>query len=258
MKKLQIITFIMIVTQLLFISGCLDQNEKTPLPYETLSKDGLTGFWMFNEDQSWNEQHYDIIDASGNGNNGKANGSVQEKKASNDDACAYFDGTDDYILVENAPSLEPEQISIELWVKAPAQHHSFSYLLSKGGNNCNISSYAISSDPSKGICFSINSNSKIFNTPHSGISVWDDKWHHIAGTFDNTIMRLYVDGQEIQNGTYANTTINYNLTHHTNLIIGNYIGSCTFPFSGCIDNVLLWNKALTSEEIYHHYLLRHL
>ena len=34
-------------------------------------------------------------------------------------------------------------------------------------------------------------------------SVWDGKWHHVAGTFDGSTVRLYVDGVQVGTGTPA-------------------------------------------------------
>jgi Concanavalin A-like lectin/glucanases superfamily len=37
--------------------------------------------------------------------------------------------------------------------------------------------------------------------------VWDGKWHHAAGTYDGSTVRLFIDGVEVGRGTPANTPI---------------------------------------------------
>jgi len=254
MKKISKLIIVTVLIMFLLISGCIEENNETKNAYDNLSTEGLIGFWMFNENQPWDDQQYSILDISVNANNGKAHGCSKENKGTNGNFFAYFDGKDDYILINNSPSLEPQKISIELWAKAFLQNGSFSYLIAKGGNACDWASYGVYTDSNNGICFYIHDGSQILKSPNPGQSIWDNQWHHIVGTFDNSKIRLYIDGEEISDGNQANSTIRYNLSHNNNLILGNYIGSCTLPFSGSIDNVLLWNRTLSSEEIYQHYL----
>jgi hypothetical protein len=253
MKKISICVLSILFISIL-LSGCLEEESETTLDYSSLQTNGLIGFWMFNEEDSWHQNETTIIDLSAFSNNGIAYGSIQENRGINEGPCAFFDGTDDYILINNSPSLEPEQLTVELWAKATQQNGSFSYLLSKGSSYCDWSSYAMYTDTNGGICFYIHGVDQVVKSPNPGPSIWDGQWHHIVGTYDHETIRLYIDGQEYQQGTDGNVNISYNLTTGNNLIIGNYIGSCTLPFSGYIDNVLIWNRALTDDEVYQHYL----
>ena len=252
MKKISIL-LISILFITIYLSGCLEESNETRLDYSSLNTDGLIGFWMFNEEEQWHQNESNILDLSIFSNNGIANGSLQKKEGINNNPCAFFDGIGDYISINNSPSLEPNKITVELWAKATQQNGSFSYLLSKGSSQCDWSSYALYTDTNEGICFYILSENQVIKSPNPGASIWDNQWHHIVGTYDNSIIRLYIDGQEYQQGTETNASITYNLTTNNDLIIGNYVGSCMLPFSGYIDNVLIWNRALTAEEIYQHY-----
>ncbi|MCB9658405.1 MAG: LamG domain-containing protein [Sandaracinaceae bacterium] len=75
----------------------------------------------------------------------------------------------------------------------------------------------------------------------------DDVWHHVAVTYDGTDAVLYLDGAEI-----ARMTSNYNATHTRPLRIGMGTGSgggTLYPFAGIIDEVALYDRALTAGEV---------
>jgi hypothetical protein len=84
-----------------------------------------------------------------------------------------------------------------------------------------------------------------------GPYVWDGNWHFVAGTYDGAYVRFYVDGVEVTPATATSLTINYALPTNSNLYIGAYVaaGWCTLPFNGSIDEVRVFNRALTASEI---------
>ncbi|MEQ8713565.1 MAG: LamG-like jellyroll fold domain-containing protein [Cyclobacteriaceae bacterium] len=75
----------------------------------------------------------------------------------------------------------------------------------------------------------------------------DGNWHHIAATFSETNAVLYVDGipravDETTNGVYTNTSTNQ-------ITIGNWGSDRNDPFRGAIDEVRIYNYALSAYEI---------
>lgn len=76
----------------------------------------------------------------------------------------------------------------------------------------------------------------------------DGAWHFIAATFDGTTQRLYVDGELEAFGTNANPAWADN--HH--FCIGSYCdpgGNSFLTFSGLIDEVEVYHRALSASEI---------
>jgi Concanavalin A-like lectin/glucanases superfamily len=74
-------------------------------------------------------------------------------------------------------------------------------------------------------------------------------WHHLAVTYDGTMIRMYVDGVKIKGPAplALTTTLGGWLT-----IGGHPLGVATGQESGCsglIDEVTLWNRALSDSEI---------
>ena len=74
-------------------------------------------------------------------------------------------------------------------------------------------------------------------------NVFNNKWHHIVGTRDNTVMKLYVDGKEIGTQTDVTQTVSVD----KNLIVASAVEDCFY--SGTVDELILWNRAITEDEV---------
>jgi len=75
------------------------------------------------------------------------------------------------------------------------------------------------------------------------------RWVHLAGTYDGNVMRLYMDGEEcgslerpgpLRPGSQRLCLGNYDVRHHAH-------------FSGLLDEVKLYDRALTAEEVRAHH-----
>lgn len=196
-----------------------------------------------------------VIDESGNSNHGKLSGSrvpswVDGVRGT---SLRFSDGA--HIYVPHSRTLEPRVLSVQAWVRAdfpPGQHK---YILSKGANACAGASYALSTGYSGGLHFYISPNGFEFvRSPDAGPGVWDGDWHHILGTYDENVVRLYVDGEEVDSGAPGSLSIGYNFRDSGDLVIGSYPqGACgghtDLAFSGDIDEVVLWDRPLTPQEL---------
>ncbi len=78
---------------------------------------------------------------------------------------------------------------------------------------------------------------------NSGLIVPAGKWSHVAMVVRPTGMTLYV------NGVAATHSANLQVLHLTQSRIGSFFGWSGRNFSGQIDEVSIWNKALTTDEI---------
>jgi hypothetical protein len=77
-------------------------------------------------------------------------------------------------------------------------------------------------------------------------------WIHVCGTFDGTAnangIKLYIDGEYISGAQYTQGATS---SSNDKMYIGSGSGSAYFP--GMIDEVGIWDKALTPEQIYQLY-----
>jgi hypothetical protein len=74
------------------------------------------------------------------------------------------------------------------------------------------------------------------------------QWHHLASTFDGDTIKNYFDGNFISSNIYeglidscSNSNLRFGYNHNLNNN-GN-------PFNGKIDDIAIWNRALTPQEI---------
>ena len=65
-------------------------------------------------------------------------------------------------------------------------------------------------------------------------------FHHVAGTYDGSVMRLYLDGVEVGN---------YNVIGTVGIGAAVTLGSTTEPFDGLLDEVGIYYRALSGSEI---------
>ena len=123
--------------------------------------------------------------------------------------------------------------SISMWAKATA----YTFVTTDAGlywnnntkNNCYIRSAYLTCD---------FGNNKDINTSYN----WTDyDWHHVVVTKNGTAVKVYVDGTNTYSGSFTYTIGDYNM----------YFGTGDYHSfrDGKIDEIGLWSRALTSNEI---------
>ena len=128
----------------------------------------------------------------------------------------------------------------------PGRHR---YLVAKGGDGCEASSYALYSSQSEGLGFYIYDGEDWMRSPEAEESVWDGRWHHAAGHLrrpgrcgsSSTASRSAP-------GRRRTSTIDYDLPS-TDTVLGNYGGTCDLHLVGDVDGVSVWNRALPIADI---------
>ncbi|MDE0848270.1 MAG: LamG domain-containing protein, partial [Nitrospinaceae bacterium] len=71
-------------------------------------------------------------------------------------------------------------------------------------------------------------------------------WHHVAATYDGFTKRIYVDGVEQNNRAIIGALI----ITSTTLKIGAFSNPPISHFPDLIDDVAIWNRALTAAEVF--------
>jgi hypothetical protein len=72
---------------------------------------------------------------------------------------------------------------------------------------------------------------------------WIDQWHHLATTYNGSEIILYVDGEQVNAGTFSGAIP----TSGQDIMLGR--GPTSGYFAGTMDEVRIWNVVRTQEEI---------
>ncbi len=198
----------------------------------------LVGHWPFDEGSGTT-----AFDASGNGNDGIFVGDPQWVVGMYGGALE-FNG-DDYLDCGNDPSLEiRDAITIAFWFQVEAFQNSWEAFLSKGDSAYRASRGGGSGDGTHlGISGTgAGGGNGWFNGP---TIITGGDWHHFAGTYDGSEGRIYVDGV-LDASTPASGQINI---EPENFWIGNNSQNTSRQLHGLMDDVRLYSRALTEEEI---------
>ena len=156
---------------------------------------------------------------------------------------------DSFVRLPTANELAPPTLTVEAVVRAGQSPGEYRYIISRGAQNCEASSYGLYTGKAGGIAFYVYNGSTYRVTPTAMPSdVWNGQWHHVAGVFDGSTVRLYVDGRPVGSPQPAAVTIAYGLTT-PDAYFGTYQGTCALPLSGDLDLVRIWRGPLAADYI---------
>jgi hypothetical protein len=197
--------------------------------------DGLVAYYPF----KWNAN-----DESGNENHGTVHGATLTVDRKGNPGNAYnFDGIDDYIEIahfSNMESLNNEAtvcawINIREWYFSDrgwfpiiCSHTSYGPLVSFEINNADIYLHWLNKS------FSAQSNSNLIN-----------QWNFICVTISDNEGKLYMNGTLIGEGNCSWRSYSTGQS----LLIGLSISGLVEYANGCIDDVRIYNRALTDNEV---------
>ncbi|MFY0628568.1 MAG: BspA family leucine-rich repeat surface protein, partial [Reichenbachiella sp.] len=171
-----------------------------------------------------------------------------------------FDGADDYVYVNDDASLETANYTLEAWINISAfpASNDIGMIVQKGSFDGDVNGYI----------FGINNNSGTIQLAAAQIAgdgstqeiaFYDyafntSTWYHVASTFDGTNIRLYINGNEVYTFPVSVGGIDYIGATNEGLKIGALEdgtsgGVYTNFFSGLMDNVRIWDRALSQAEL---------
>ena len=163
--------------------------------------------------------------------------------------CLEFDGYNDYVLIDNNQDLDftdTNEFTISLWTKRQGSLISKNeVIVSKGAGV--YGGYAISFNTDDFLRFTL-SDGVIKYYFQSKKEFKDTDWHHIALTWNGDTQVIYIDGV-LDNTSYLENIMIKGYSKP--LELGNHWAYTdnNHPFHGSIDEVRLYNYALTEEEI---------
>ena len=165
-----------------------------------------------------------------------------------------FDGNNDRITIPYNASLNfTTELSIEAWIFPQATSYSRIVTKYSGGGN-NPGEFVF--DTYDGSVPTYLANGKGLRFAFTGVNgggvtspnvLTLNTWNHVVGTFNNGVVKIYVNGIEVNSGSTGFTSIPATFLDFT---IGedNTIGQAEF-FNGKMDEISIWNKALSETEV---------
>jgi PKD repeat protein len=185
-----------------------------------------------------------VPDASGNGHTGTLSGATWTSTGRYGGALA-FDGVNDWVTVTDSALLDlTTAMTLSAWVFPTA--------------NGNVARTVLIKERPGGDVYELFSNSRwkvpVIGIRRSGVSIVTNihatrplplnAWTHLAGTYDGATLRLFVNGVLVSSRGVSGslTTSSGVLRIGGNSVWGDY-------FAGRIDDVRIYNRALTAAEI---------
>ena len=221
--------------------------KASALPEEL--RQGLVLYYSFDNEPSARE----IADESGQGNDGHPV-NVEWIKDGHQGEAASFGLTNSYITVPDRTKLNPDVLTLSVWIKTSYKDGAWrrifdkgydeGYALTMGGDNKEGGSWQGQVCLRAGKAFASSGD----------VQVTDGRWRHVVSTFDGADAKLYVDGKlvttnhfpgKVPHTTY-DLTIGENRSKFGSAAFMNAVGA---SFNGLMDDVMMFNRALSDDEV---------
>ena len=167
-----------------------------------------------------------------------------------------FDGTNGYVQIPDSPALKPTNLTVEAWVRfnsldsAGTASAGQQYIVFKqNSKTSNFEGYDLGKSRVTGgdrFSFRASSSSGALAETFSATFVATGVWYHVAGVRGSNSLQLYVNGQ-----MESQTNISFAQDYGSSPLC---FGSSGYPswdrkFAGALDEVSLYNRALSASEI---------
>ncbi|MBF0431720.1 MAG: hypothetical protein HQK83_10605 [Fibrobacteria bacterium] len=198
-------------------------------------------------------------DESDNSNDGNVRGAdLIEDRFGNENKAYEFDGNADYINLGDDNSLVPNSISLSIWIKPLSypegnsfaeiirKHESYALTLSGNGNPLYPSAMTV------GIAAPTQGNFSVHLIPFSVLPL--NEWTNIIMTKDESLMKVYVNGE--QYGTDTACTGDIYIEDRNSTLLGTWgysdrasVNRQYRDYHGALDDLRIYDYALNEAQI---------
>jgi hypothetical protein len=188
-----------------------------------------------------------LVDFSGNGNSGR----IYDVARILTGACGnalFFNGIDSYAAIPYRSGNHPEKaITVDLWFAIDSYDRQVLVSTYDEGG------YRIAFDDGNDLWWTVSTAHGDVSVPLQHESIPLHRWHHVAGTYDGTTSRIYLDGV-LRNTANGTGPITY--TYVNDVMLGVDAGTGSLPDPRCngylrggIDELRIYDTALTYGEV---------
>ena len=202
----------------------------------------IAAYWDFDEPSDTV-----IIDNSENGNTAYIHGASRTNGLK--DRAVSFSGSTDYAWANTSTSLAiANQLSIECWVNvrqlAPLSGAGQTILRKEN-------SYAIGIGSNGKIGFWVHIGSSwIGSWTFSRQTIQPSIWYHVVGVWNGQVLKIYLNGTQDANTLAAAGSLSQT---SNKVYIGKFFESNIEGLNGTIDELTVYNQALTADTVLSHY-----
>ena len=214
---------------------------------------GLVGYWPMDEGVGGTSGVSQTADQSGSGNNGIWYGTAAGTNNTYYTAGkvgswgGYFNGGNDYIMATDTTFLQlSSQGTLSIWIN-PATYPlpgNWNVIISKGSWSTGKNEYSIyfNGGISK-ISFEANGSSGGQGVSISNTNTPLNAWTLVAFTWNSSLLTAYINGQPLATSSMSQGASTAGAAMYIGTNINNYF------FAGLIDDVRIYNRALSPSEI---------
>ncbi len=196
-----------------------------------------------------------ILDQSGNNMEAQVHGARWTSQGRFGGAYS-FDGDGDYIeLPDKAKQRGPFTVSIWFTLdKSRANNGISASLYGGGGLDCSVdrNGIAITWRRKKSLWIDVYDTPKRYGLKQDELQpdVGDGQWHHVVGTYDGDILRLYIDGKTSDQAMrkIGKVVVDWSRSKHYLGRRAEIVGQDWY-WKGKMDELMIFNRALTPHEI---------
>ena len=188
------------------------------------------------------------MDVSGYDNHGLVSGAVLVPDRNGvPNSAYYFDGIDDNIRIPNHPSLNFRKgITVNFWIRIDEFFNREAHPVSHGSwhHRWKISISSIDNGPKVRWTVKTNAGIKDLDTDQNFST---DIYYNITTVYTAKRVEIYLNGEQEVSDTFFSGNI---LTTNIDFMIGQVLpGESNFNFKGVLDDIRIYNYALSSTEI---------
>ena len=206
---------------------------------KVLASNGLVAAYGFEEGVGTT-----LFDLSGNSNTGVLKNGPTWVTTGRYGKALKFDGVDDYVSITDDNSLDlTSGMTLEAWVYPITSMSGWETILLKQQRSGLI--YSLYANGDENVPYSYITSNGTEHGVGGGNTLPLNTWTHLAATYDGLAIKLFINGVLVNSLIYTGAI----QTSNQALSIGGNTVWADESFSGLIDEIRIYNRALTTSEI---------
>jgi len=177
-------------------------------------------------------------DSSGGNNVGTVSNASWDDDGGVLDGALLFDGAGDSVSISSVDALEGRSVTVSAWIRSDVNDTSCTVFCQSDFVSQNYYGYELYMENNGALVFAVD------NALAESGSIEENEWYHVAGTYNGLKLKIYVNGQFEADANHPGTS-----GVDTDAYIGASWDGTSGYFDGLIDDVRVYNYALTASEV---------